>query len=92
MGLEFLGEFNQHLKKENILHYFIYPRCPRINGVVERFNRTLQEEFVNSHLHLIHQQSLFNEKLKQYLLYYDNERPHESLAMKSPMEYLINFQ
>ena len=91
-GLEFLGEFNQYLKKENIPHYFIYPRCPRINGVVERFNRTLQEEFVNSHLYLIHQQSLFNEKLKQYLLYYDNERPHESLTMKSPMEYLINFQ
>ena len=45
-GSEFLKHFHQYLDEQNIKHQFIYPRCPRINGVVERFNRTVQEECI----------------------------------------------
>ena len=44
-GAEHLGEFDEHLKKEKIPHYFSYPNCPKINAYVERYNRTVQEEF-----------------------------------------------
>jgi hypothetical protein len=42
-GSEFLGEFNEYLKKRNIKHGFIYPRCPRINGFIERANNLLRK-------------------------------------------------
>ena len=48
--LRLLGSLDEYLKKRNIKHNFIYPRCPKINGFVERANRTLQEEFINLHL------------------------------------------
>lgn len=88
-GLEFLGVFDQYLAKKNIPHFFIYPRCPRINGVVERYQRTFQEEFLNHHLHLIHQPQSFSSKLAQYLIFYNTKRPHQSLGLMSPMDYLI---
>lgn len=43
-GSEFLGDFNEYLERRRINHLFIYPRCPRVNGAIERFNRTIQEE------------------------------------------------
>jgi transposase InsO family protein len=89
-GYEFLGDFDQYLEKEGIKHVFTYPRCPKINGTVERMNRTLQEKFIDPNLHLIHYPEEFNEKMVQYLLYYNTERPHESLGMKSPIDYLID--
>lgn len=43
-GLEYLGDFHSYLEEKITLkHLFIYPRCPKINGFVERANRTLQE-------------------------------------------------
>ena len=88
-GLEFLGEFDQYLKKQNIPHFFIYPRCPKINVTVERFNRTLQEKFIDPNLYLIHQPKLFNDKMIEYLLYYNGVRPHENLGQLSPLQYLV---
>lgn len=88
-GLEFLGLFDSYLKEENIPHCFIYPRCPRINGVIERYNRTLQEEFLNCNLEVFNDPKLLSEKLADYLLFYNLERPHKSLGLKSPLEYLV---
>ena len=88
-GLEFLGEFNQYLEESNIKHLFIYPRCPRINGTVERFNRTIQAEFIDPNIGLIHSDE-FNQSMIEYLLYYNTKRPHESLDQVSPIQYLID--
>lgn len=89
-GLEFLGECDQYLEKRNIPHYFTYPRCPRINGAVERYQRSLQEEFVNHHLDLISNPRVFNQKMVEYLIWYNTKRPHKSLGLKSPMDYLVS--
>ena len=88
-GLEFLGFFEEHLRKRKILHYFIYPRCPRINGVIERYQRTLQEEFLDQNLDLIHQPEEFSGKLADYLIFFLTERIHKSLGNLTPMDYLI---
>lgn len=34
-------------------HLFSYPRCPKINACIERYNRTIQEEFIDNHLDII---------------------------------------
>jgi len=88
-GLEFLGDFDNYLKKKGLKHLFIYPRCPRINGVVERFNRTLREDFLNPNLHLVRQTKLFHRKLMNYLLFFNTKRPHQSLGQRSPLGFCL---
>ncbi len=88
-GLEFLGEFEKYLNFLNILHIFTYPRCPKINGCVERFNRSIQEEFINENLDTIHTPKVFTSKLINYLLFYNCKRIHKSLGNQTPMAYLL---
>lgn len=88
-GLEFLGDFDQYLIRNKIPHLFTYPRCPRINGVVERFNRTLREDFLNPNLGLINQPKIFRDKLVDYLLFFNTKRPHQSLGQRSPLGYAL---
>ncbi|MGB9694101.1 MAG: DDE-type integrase/transposase/recombinase, partial [Fervidobacterium sp.] len=52
-GSEFLNHFDKLAAKQGIVHFFTYPKCPKQNGVIERFNRTLQEEFVNEYSYLL---------------------------------------
>lgn len=90
-GSEFAHLFHDALAKRNILHYHTYPRCPKMNGTVERFNRTLSEEFISHHLSILRDDlTAFNEALVDYLLWYNTERPHESLSMVSPLRYIVN--
>jgi putative transposase len=89
-GSENLGAFDQQLEKEKIPHLFIYPRCPKIDTYIERYNRTLQDEFIDYHLDIIHDDRLFNEKLVGWNLYYDGERRHHSLGLKSPLQYFVD--
>jgi len=89
-GTEFLGKFDEYLMTENIAHHFIYPRCPRINGFVERFNRTIQEQFINRCDELYFDLPKFDEKLTKYLTWYNCKRPHSSLHQLSPMQFITN--
>lgn len=88
-GSENQGEFDKELEKDGIPHLFIYPRCPKIDTFIERYNRTLQEEFIDYQLDIIHDKKLFNQKLADWNVYYDCERRHHSLGLKSPINYLI---
>ena len=87
-GLEFLGEFEKHLSIQKIKHIFTYPRCPKINGVVERFNRTLNEQFILPNLHIIHSNKEFSTKLADFLIFYNYQRPHQALNNMTPLQYL----
>lgn len=89
-GHEFLGTFHEYCIRHQIKHEFIYPRSPRINGVVERFNRTLQEEFINRHDEMDYDLPKFQRKLEEYLVWYNTKRPHMSLAYLSPIQFMTN--
>lgn len=89
-GSENLGVFDAQLEKDQIPHLFIYPRCPKIDTFIERYNRTVQEEFIDYHLDIIDDDQLFNEKLVGWNLYYDCDRRHHSLGLKSPLQYLVD--
>ena len=88
-GLEFLGKFDFYLQKKIIVHYFSYPRTPKSNAFIERFNRTIQEEFVDAHTEYLRDTESFNQKLVDYLLYYNTVRPHQSLGYLTPMAYML---
>jgi len=57
---------------------------------MERFNRTFKEEFLYKHELAITEQA-FSQKLTKYLVWYNTRRPHQSLNMKSPTEFMQNF-
>jgi len=92
-GSEFLGKFDDYLNHVCIKHEFIYQKSPKVNGVVERFNRTIQEEFIerNDDLMLTDKEK-FNEKLTKYLIWYNTRRPHHSLGQMSPLNYMKKFK
>lgn len=90
-GSEFLGDFQAYCEEKSLIHEFIYPRSPKINGVVERFNRTVQEEFITRSDELYYSRERFEEKLTKYLTWYNNSRPHHSLNLRTPVAYLKDF-
>ena len=88
-GSEFKKCFAEELRRLHLTHWHTYPKCPRMNPHEERFNRTIQEEFVDYHagelLHLV----TFNQKLVSHLLWHNAERPHWALDLKSPLQFLV---
>lgn len=87
-GSEFFKSFHEYLEQEGIKHIFIYPSSPKLNGVVERFNRTVQEEFINRSRDFGYNQDHFQIKLIDYLNWYNTKRPHSSLGYQSPMQFI----
>ena len=92
-GAEFLGHFQHRLDERGITHWWTYPRSPKMNAHAERFNRTLQEQFVDYHEDLLFDDlAAFNRNLADWLLAYNTVLPHHSLARQSPVQFLIHQQ
>jgi transposase InsO family protein len=91
-GGEFAKHFTTLLAQQQVPHWHTYPRTPKMNAHCERFNRTIQEEFVDFHDDLLFTDlQLFNDKLLDWLSWYNIERPHHSLALQSPMQVIGHF-
>jgi len=90
-GSEFAEHFEMLLAKEGIVHFHSYPRCPKMQSEIERFNRTLSDAFIKSHKHLLETNlDEFNRRLMDWLLWYNTRRPHWSLGLISPLRYICN--
>lgn len=90
-GSEFAWQFDDACKRLGIVHFHTYPRCPKMNGHVERFNRTLSEDFIAFNRGLLRDDlTAFNEALIDWLLWYNTIRPHQSLRMLSPLGYIVS--
>jgi transposase InsO family protein len=87
-GSEFMKHFDEELRSLHKTHWHTYPRTPKMNAHCERFNRTIQEEFVDYHVSLLLDVRKFNDALLNWLLWYNGERPHWSLGLKSPIQFL----
>ena len=85
-GLEHCKYFDEFTKNTNKKHYWNRPATPKSNCYIEPYNRTMQEDYVNHILHLLN--SLTPAELKaltnQYLIFYNNIRPHKSLQYQTP--------
>jgi len=71
-------------KNFRIYHDRIPKGSPYLNGITERFNKTLKYELY--HVEYILN---FNELLKlanNYVLFYNNKRPHQALNNKTPFK------
>ena len=87
-GSEFMKHFDEALRQQHLLHWHTYPKTPKMNAHDERFNRTIQEEFVDYHEPELLDPETFNQKLLPWLLWYNGERPHWGLKLKSPLQFL----
>ncbi len=92
-GSEFKKHFTQALLEFQIEHYHTYPRTPKMNAHVERFNRTIQEEFLNYHKFLLlYDVDKFNSLLMDYLVWYNTKRVHYAFDNKlTPIQAMLNF-
>jgi transposase InsO family protein len=65
------------------------PYRPRINGKVERYNRTITEEWAYRRLYTTNGGRL--RALPYWLDYYNHRRPHTALGGLTPMQSLANY-
>ena len=71
-GSEFKKHFDEELRKQHLTHYHTYPRTPKMNAHVERFNKTIQEDFVNFRYELLRDDvDEFNRQLMDWLIWYN---------------------
>ena len=89
-GCEFKKDFDALLKEKQLTHYWTYPRSPKMNAHNERFNRTIQEQFVDYYDELLFTDiDEFNKEMANWLIDYNTKIPHHSLLMKTPVQYLL---
>ncbi len=92
-GSEFKKHFDQELRKLHMVHYHTYPKTPKMNAHLERFNRTIQEEFIDYHSFLLLNPDNFNRKLIDYLIFYNTERVHHAFQNTlSPVQFMMTLQ
>jgi len=88
-GSEFKAGFTQTVLNDGAVRWLTYPNCPKMNAHAERFNRTIQEEFIEFHKDLLFTDiDAFNNKLLDYLIWFNEQRPHYALNLLSPMQFL----
>jgi putative transposase len=85
-GSEFHGDFERACADLGLELVTIPPSRPQRNGAVERLQRTFRDE------HYAYEPAspdlrTANHHLDAYLHYYNHQRPHHALHLKTPMEY-----
>jgi len=93
-GSEFKKHFAEELRRLHMTHFHTYPKTPKMNAHVERFNRTIQEEFIDYHASLLLDDgAAFNRKLMEYLIFYNTERVHHAFNNRlSPVQFMLSLQ
>jgi transposase InsO family protein len=73
---------------ETITHKFTRPYRPQTNGKVERFNRTLAQEWAYAHTYTSDEARAAT--YQRWLHDYNHHRPHTGIGGKSPIERVHN--
>ena len=84
-GSEFSTWFTHSMWQLKIKHRHSRVRQSNDNAHIERFNRTIQEECLDSTTHTILE---FKKSLKEYLPYYNTKRIHMGINYQTPLEVL----
>ena len=90
-GSEFQDAFEAECQKRGIKLFVLPPRSPKLNGHVERAQRTHTEEFyevTDSSFEI----SELNQALLKWEQVYDTIRPHQALGYLTPQQFLTRHQ
>lgn len=86
-GSEFMADFEAACAARHIALYVLPPHSPKLNGHVERFNRTWRDEFWD-HQPLPDSTPQLRGAVLAFETEYDTVRAHRALQGLSPLEYL----
>ncbi len=86
-GSEFYSEFEEECQRKKIRLFILPPKSPKLNGCVERANRTHTEEFYEVYDCSWNVTEL-NPELRQWEYIYNCIRPHQALKYKTPLQFL----
>jgi transposase InsO family protein len=84
-GSEFSKWFTKRIVEDGMAHRHSRIRTPNDNAHLERFNRTIQDECIKR---IPRDFKLWQKEIPEYLRYYNEERPHMGIAMKTPLEII----
>ena len=86
-GTEFMAEFEQACKEKGITFYINEPHSPTQNAVVERFNKTVRDDFLSIDNLLLDDLKALNRHLDKFIAFFNTKRPHEGIDNLTPMMY-----
>ncbi|MGA7236883.1 MAG: integrase core domain-containing protein [Bryobacteraceae bacterium] len=86
-GSEFAAQFEQACQQRGLHLFVLPPRSPKLNGAVERANRTHTEEFYQVTVCSLEMKKL-NRELRQWERIYNTVRPHQALGYLTPHQFL----
>ncbi len=86
-GSEFAAVFEQACQQRGLRLFVLPPRSPKLNGRVERANRTHLEEFYEVTPCALSIAEL-NRELEAWERTYNTVRPHQALGYLTPQEFL----
>ena len=88
-GQENHKHFIARLNLEGITQWWNYPRSPKMNAFIEKYNHTVQAECLEYHLYLLRQGNFieFDRRHQEWNNWYNNRRPHTALQYLSPVQY-----
>lgn len=90
-GSEFALNFEQACASLGLTHFHTYPRSPKMNPFIERFNRTISDDFIMQNRPLLRDDvHAFNLKMVDWLIWYNTKRPHESIGLVPPLRYIVS--
>jgi transposase InsO family protein len=87
-GPEFSKWFTKQIVSDGIAHRHSRVRQPNDNAHLERFNRTIQEECLDR---IPRSLRSWQKEIPVYLRYYNEERPHMGIQMKTPIEVIRSY-
>jgi len=90
-GSEFMAEFEETCHTLGIRLFVLPPRSPKLNGCVERFNRTSQDDFWTCYDGPLTLPELVP-AIQHWLAEYNGLRPHQALQMRTPLNELARLQ
>ena len=87
-GSEFAAGFEQACQQRGVRLFVLPPRSPKLNGAVERAQRTHTEEFYQI-TSSSWQLAELNRELRQWERIYNTVRPHQALGYLTPQQFLL---
>lgn len=87
-GSEFAKWFTKQLKSQKVEHRHTRVRRPTDNAHIERFIQTLQKECLNRTSRSL---KAWKKAVPDYINYYNTQRAHMGLNMKTPMEVVQSY-